>query len=309
MAAFLRQRLGAVGALSGAGLLGSAYWLQQNLDQVQAPVPTAHSEQASPGALDPNSWRGFTLASSEQVTPDTRRFRFNLPEKDQTLGLPVASCFVTRAPLGDEDEKGSKKQVIRPYTPCSEPDTKGYFELVIKAYPNGKMSQHIHNLKEGDSLECKGPIGKLDYKPNMKKKLGMIAGGSGLTPMLQVIQEIVKNPEDNTEATFIFANKTEQDIILKKELDEMAAKSDKLNVVYLLDKPPTDNWQGELGYLTVDMAKKYFPPPSNDNLILVCGPPPMMKAISGDKVSPKDQGELAGVLKEAGYTKDQVYKF
>lgn len=48
--------------------------------------------------------------------------------------------------------------------------------------------------------------------------------------MLQVIQEIVKNPEDNTEATFIFANKTEQDIILKKELDEMAAKSDKLNV-------------------------------------------------------------------------------
>ena len=35
----------------------------------------------------------------------------------------------------------------------------------------------------------------------------------------------------------------------------------------------------------------------------------MMKAISGDKVSPKDQGELAGVLKEAGYTKDQVYKF
>lgn len=82
-----------------------------------------------------------------------------------------------------------------------------------------------------------------------------------------------------------------------------------LQVVYLLDKPPTDNWQGELGYLTVDMAKKYFPPPSNDNLILVCGPPPMMKAISGDKVSPKDQGELAGVLKEAGYTKDQVYKF
>lgn len=45
---------------------------------------------------------------------------------------------------------------------------------VIKAYPNGKMSQHIHNLKEGDSLECKGPIGKLDYKPNMKKKLGMV---------------------------------------------------------------------------------------------------------------------------------------
>ena len=45
---------------------------------------------------------------------------------------------------------------------------------VIKGYPKGKMSQHIHNLKEGDSLECKGPIMKLPYKPNMKKKLGMV---------------------------------------------------------------------------------------------------------------------------------------
>ena len=51
-----------------------------------------------------------------------------------------------------------------------------------------------------------------------------IAGGSGLTPMLQIAQEVVRNPEDKTEVTLVFANKSEDDILLKKELDDMARK-------------------------------------------------------------------------------------
>ena len=45
---------------------------------------------------------------------------------------------------------------------------------VVKVYPDGKMSKHIVNLNVGDSLECKGPISKLPYKPNMKKNVGMV---------------------------------------------------------------------------------------------------------------------------------------
>ena len=62
-----------------------------------------------------------------------------------------------------------------------------------------------------------------------------IAGGSGLTPMLQVIKEIARNPEDTTEVMFVFANQTVEDIILKKELDELAAKHKNINV---LSNPP-----------------------------------------------------------------------
>jgi cytochrome-b5 reductase len=47
---------------------------------------------------------------------------------------------------------------------------------VVKVYPEGKMSKHIGNLQVGDSLDVKGPIQKLPYKPNMKAKIGMIAG-------------------------------------------------------------------------------------------------------------------------------------
>jgi hypothetical protein len=46
---------------------------------------------------------------------------------------------------------------------------------VVKGYPEGKMSKHIVNLNVGDTLECKGPISKLPYTSNMKKKLGMVS--------------------------------------------------------------------------------------------------------------------------------------
>ena len=48
--------------------------------------------------------------------------------------------------------------------------------------------------------------------------------------MLQVASEIVNNPEDKTQVSLVFANQTEKDIILKEELDEMAAKHDNFQV-------------------------------------------------------------------------------
>jgi cytochrome-b5 reductase len=59
-------------------------------------------------------------------------------------------------------------------------------ELVIKKYPDGKVSGWMHDLKVGDLVEVKGPFPKLAYVPNMKKSIGMICGGTGITPMLQV---------------------------------------------------------------------------------------------------------------------------
>ena len=56
--------------------------------------------------------------------------RFATPNPDDTAGLFVASCLVTRAPIGSPKEDGTKKFVIRPYTPTSTVDAKGHFDLV-----------------------------------------------------------------------------------------------------------------------------------------------------------------------------------
>ncbi len=171
------------------------------------------------------------------------------------------------------------------------------------------MSKHFASLKVGDSLECKGPIMKLPYEANMKKAIGMVAGGTGITPMLQVIEEVLRNPADKTKLSLIFGNVTAEDILLKERIDALAAKHPKqLSVLYILDKPPK-GWKGAAGYVTPSLLKEKLPPPSDENLIIVCGPPGMMEAVSGGK-NPKDysQGELKGALKALGYNEKQVFK-
>lgn len=82
----------------------------------------------------------------------------------------------------------------------------------------------------------------------------MIAGGTGITPMLQVIRAIIRGRKagDRTEVDLIFANVTQQDILLKEDLDELAASDPGVRVHYVLDKPP-EGWTGGVGYVTADM--------------------------------------------------------
>ncbi|CAD5185994.1 unnamed protein product [Musa acuminata subsp. malaccensis] len=257
-------------------------------------------------ALDPEKWLEFKLQETARVSHNTQLFRFSF-DPTAKLGLDVASCILTRAPVGEESE-GRRKYVIRPYTPISDPDSKGYFDLLIKVYPDGQMSQHFATLQPGDVVEVKGPIEKLRYSPNMKKNIGMIAGGTGITPMLQVIKAILKNPDDNTQVSLIYANISPDDILLKGELDRLSTSYPNFKVFYTVDKP-SKTWRGGTGYVSKDMVLKGLPSPGEETLILVCGPPGMMKHISGDKAKDRSQGELTGILKELGYSEEMVYKF
>ncbi|CAN1120315.1 NADH-cytochrome b5 reductase-like protein [Linum perenne] len=263
-------------------------------------------EDVSPKvALNPNKWTEFKLQDTAIVSHNTQLFRFSF-DPSSKLGLDIASCLLTRYPL-ETTAEGKTKYVIRPYTPISDPDAKGYFDLLIKVYPDGKMSQHLASLKPGDVVEVKGPIQKLRYSPNMKKHIGMIAGGTGITPMLQVIEAILKNPDDNTQVSLLYANVSPDDILLKQKLDYLATHYPNLKVFYTVDNP-TKTWKGGVGYISKEMALKGLPGPGDDTIIMVCGPPGMMKQISGDKVK-AEQGELSGILKELGYTEEMVYKF
>lgn len=296
-----RFPFGAIAAISG----GISYYCYSS-SSVLVYLDELKDESGPRTALNPDKWIEFKLQEKAQVTHNTQLFRFQF-DPSAKLGLDIASCILTRAPNGQNAE-GKTKYVIRPYTPISDPDAKGYFDLMIKVYPEGKMSQHFASLKPGDVLEVKGPIEKLRYSPNMKKHIGMIAGGTGITPMLQVIEAILKNPEDNTQVSLLYANISPDDILLKKKLDVLAAGHPNLKVFYTVDNP-TNDWTGGKGYISKDMAAKGLPGPGDDTMILVCGPPGMMKHISGEKAKDYSQGELAGILKDLGYTESMVYKF
>src|SRR5688572_917957 len=110
------------------------------------------------------------------------------------------------------------------------------------------------SLIVGQTIRVKGPKGAFVYEPNMVRHFGMIAGGTGITPMLQIIRAIVRGRAagDKTEVDLIFANVTAQDILLKEDLDALAKEDDKIRIHYVLDNPP-QNWTGGVGYVTGDM--------------------------------------------------------
>lgn len=172
------------------------------------------------------------------------------------------------------------------------------------------MSEHFHSMEPQQRLDFKGPIPKLPYEPNKYKHVALIAGGTGITPMYQVARAIFNNPADKTKVTLVFANVAEEDILLKREFEELEnTYPQRFRAFYVLNNPPKE-WRGSKGMIDKELLKTVLPEPKTEDIkVLVCGPPPMYKAISGAKKSPADQGELDGILKELGYQKDQVYKF
>ncbi|KAL5088698.1 hypothetical protein Trisim1_006385 [Trichoderma cf. simile WF8] len=188
------------------------------------------------------------------------------------LGLPTGQHVAITMNIDGE-------KVTRSYTPVSNNLDYGVLELLVKIYPDGKLTGGcLANLQIGDEVHFRGPKGAMRYTNGLCKKIGMIAGGTGITPMFQLIRAICENDRDATEISLIYANHTENDILLKDELDKFSRLYPKLfNVFYVIEHPST-TWTSGVGYITKDMAAQRLPLPGNDVKIMVCGPPGMVGA-------------------------------
>jgi cytochrome-b5 reductase len=191
------------------------------------------------------------MRTSRRLTPPAS-YRFALPSYNSILGLPIGQHISIGAAIEQPD--GSSKEIVRSYTPISGDHQPGYFDLLIKSYPTGNISKHMASLAVGQSIRVKGPKGAFVFTPNMVRHFGMIAGGTGITPMLQVVRAIIRGRAagDTTQVDLIFANVTPQDILLKEDLDALAAEDKGFRIHYVLDKPPA-GWTGGVGYVTADM--------------------------------------------------------
>lgn len=119
------------------------------------------------------------------------------------------------------------------------------------------MSSHIFDLKEGETLSFKGPIVKWKWEPNQFKSIALIGGGTGITPLYQLLHQITSNPKDNTKVNLIYGNLTPEDILLKKEIDAIASKhKDQVKVHYFVDKADEKKWEGQIGFITKEFLQK-----------------------------------------------------
>ncbi|OAA74631.1 nitrate reductase [Akanthomyces lecanii RCEF 1005] len=253
--------------------------------------------------LKPDVFQEFELQEKTVISHNVAIYRFKLPSSKSVLGLPIGQHISIGAPLPQPD--GTTKEIVRSYTPVSGDHQPGFFDLLIKSYPQGNISKMMASLMVGQTIRVRGPKGAFVYTPNMVRHFGMIAGGTGITPMLQIIRAITRGREagDRTEVDLIFANVSPADILLKEDLDALAAEDKGIRIHYVLDNPP-EGWTGGVGYVTADMITKFFPKPADDVKILLCGPPPMISGL-------KKATESLGFKKARPVSKleDQVFAF
>ena len=100
-----------------------------------------------------------------------------------------------------------------------DPNRSSHIALML--YADGERRYIIapKGVKVGDQLDFKGPILKIAYQPNKYDSIGMVCGGTGITPMLQVVDEILANPADKTRVSMVFGNQTESDMCARHSTD------------------------------------------------------------------------------------------
>lgn len=101
----------------------------------------------------------------------------------------------------------------------------------------GMMSQLLDSLQIGDTIDVKGPIGEIVYKkpgqlmikdvPRTASHLAMLAGGTGITPMYQLLKAVLSNPDDKTMCSLIYANQKPSEILLRGEVSSLDAGRDR----------------------------------------------------------------------------------
>ncbi|KAI9330311.1 NADH-cytochrome b5 reductase 3 [Obelidium mucronatum] len=257
---------------------------------------SSSSKSKSLLAASNNEWNELVLTEKKEISSNTAIYRLALPKKDQVLGLPIGQHIQVTANIDGKD-------ITRSYTPISSDDDLGVLDLLIKSYPTGNLSRYFASLKIGDKVKVRGPKGNFKYQPNLVKTLGMIAGGTGITPMYQIIQASLKDPQDKTKLNLIFANVAPSDILLKDALDSLAEQHpDRFSVYYVLNNPEP-GWTGGQGFVTKEMIEKHAATPGSAK-ILLCGPPPMIQAMQ------KFAEEIGfGKAKAVSKMEDDIFKF
>jgi len=239
-------------------------------------------------ALNPRKKTPFRLQKKVVLSRDSLMLDFALPTPDHILGLPTGKHMFLSAKINGET-------VLRRYTPISSNYDRGCVKFVIKAYhpcerfpEGGKMSQYLEQLNVGEYLDMRGPVGEFEYISNGKffidghehfaKRFNMVAGGTGITPCMQIAAEILRHPKDPTQMSLIFACREEGDLLMRSTLDEWAANFPlKFKVHYILSDSWPSDWKYSTGFVDKKLFEEYMFDAADDVYSLFCGPPIMIE--------------------------------
>jgi ferredoxin-NADP reductase len=204
----------------------------------------------------------------KEVIPRTynvKSFRFPRPE---TLSYkPGQFLFVT---IRAEDGK----ELSKPFSISSSPTEKTHIEFT-KKLSESEFSTALKALKKGDWARIDAPYGKFTFDGE-HEKIGLLGGGIGITP-LKSICRYCTDKRLNTKITLLYGNRSENDIVFRKEFETMQKQNENLKVVFILNEP-SSGWKGATGFISAELIKKEIPD-YKETVFYTCGPPAMVEAM------------------------------
>ncbi|KAM3145432.1 hypothetical protein pb186bvf_002476 [Paramecium bursaria] len=216
------------------------------------------------------------LVKKEKLTHDTFMFGFS---SKADIKVDPGDHFVFKVHQNGED-------VERRYTPILSEEN--YFEVPIKIYPDGQMTQYLNNIKINQSLSIEKRVGKIKYygtnkfmiqsKSRTFSRILMICGGTGITPAYALIKQML-GLQESLNIHLLYANKTEGDILLKTQLLNYQQNfSSRFFYNDILNQQP--DYNGLKGFVTRDIISQVFPKPDELTLATHCGPRAMNLLVS-----------------------------
>jgi len=159
---------------------------------------------------------------------------------------------------------------------ASSPLDEGYLQFTVKQYPTGVLTSALHIMEEGERIGVRGPYGNSFPIEEMEgKNVVIVAGGFAFTTLRSTIRYMLdeKNRSRFEKITVIYGARSPGELIYKSELKEWE-ESDDLDMYITVDKGD-ESWKGREGF--VPMVLQEVAPSSENAIILVCGPPIMLK--------------------------------
>ncbi len=174
---------------------------------------------------------------------------------------------------------GGRRLEEHPFTIASSGCGGEPHESTIKE--SGDFTGALKEVRSGDRVLVQGPFGRFSYVLNPDERdFVFIAGGIGITPLMSMLRHM-RSVGSEARVLLLYANRTENDIVFKDELDAIAGEGKpRLEVVHVLERPP-EGWRGETGRVSGEMIRRRLDGTLTERAFYVCGPPPMMKAVLG----------------------------
>src|SRR6266508_5091056 len=230
----------------------------------------------------------WQIASVKDIKPETANV------KSFTLTLPAWMRHRAGQHYDIRLTAEDGYQAQRSYTIASEPDREGEVDITVERIGDGEISTYLHDVVvPGDRIEARGPIGGyFIWEATMTDPLLLIAGGSGVVPLMSMIRHRAAVGAKNPTA-LLYSSRNFEDVIYYRELEQLSKANGGPQVFHTLTRSQPADWKGYARRIDEKMLKEVVGPLGRSVQVFICGPTLMVES-------------AANALVKIGINSDQI---